>query len=121
VYNIHASAYLIMTPACGSEKCAGMNGERITWFYAGGGGGPPAGYGRRTPRRLRLRLLAMDGLTERRATLRAALAFLALEPREPERRLLHRGREAAAGGAENGGYRSLTAATSGNVRAKPRR
>ena len=56
------------------------------------------GYGRRTPRRLRLRLLAMDGLTERRATLRAALAFLALEPREPERRLLHRGREAAAGG-----------------------
>jgi hypothetical protein len=64
----------------------------------------------------------MDGLTERRATLRAALAFLALEPREPERRLLHRGREAAAGrGAENGGYRSLTAATSGNVRAKPRR
>jgi hypothetical protein len=43
VYNIHGSAYLIMTPACGSEKCAAMNGERITWFYAGGGGGPPAG------------------------------------------------------------------------------
>jgi hypothetical protein len=40
----------------------------------------------------------MDGLTERRATLRAALAFLALEPREPERRLLHRGEKRRRGG-----------------------
>jgi hypothetical protein len=32
----------------------------------------------------------MDGLTERRATLRAALGFLALDPCEPELRLLHR-------------------------------